>query len=143
MTRKWLPSNLSSIASTSGDNGSLRSLPIQKKAALVYSNSLPELEIHPFPSNDGLIVKVKPPRQPVDLSLEHVACDIVLVIDVSGSMDCEAPVPGDAGNTGERYGLTVLDLTKHAAKTILETLNEKDRLGIVTFAGDAKVSKHL
>ncbi|KAK5662315.1 hypothetical protein OQA88_8221 [Cercophora sp. LCS_1] len=145
MTRKWFggSSAFSSIASNSSDAGSTRNLPTREKGPLASSEPEPELEIHPFPSTDGLIIKVKPPREPADSSIEHVPCDIVLVIDVSGSMDCEAPVPGDAGETRERYGLTVLDLTKHAAKTILETLNEKDRLGIVTFAGDAKVLQKL
>ena len=69
-------------------------------------------------------------------------CDIVLVIDVSGSMGLDAPVPTNPGETVERTGLSVLDLVKHAARTILETLNEGDRLGIVTFASQAKAS-HL
>ncbi|KAL9093522.1 MAG: hypothetical protein Q9165_003917 [Trypethelium subeluteriae] len=43
----------------------------------------------------------------------------------------------------EHTGLSILDLTKHAARTIIETLNEGDRLGIVTFAYDAKVIQRL
>ena len=98
-----------------------------------------EVEIHPFPSGDGLLVKVQPPRQPKNPDLEHVPCDVVLAIDVSSSMHEEASVPGNPGDMPERYGLSVLDLTKHAARTILETLNENDRLGIVTFSSEAKV----
>jgi hypothetical protein len=33
----------------------------------------------------------------------------------------------------------VLDLTKHAARTIVSTLNKGDRLGIVTFSDEAEV----
>lgn len=98
----------------------------------------PEVDIFPFDSTDGLIVKVRPPRDHPNAHLDHVPCDIVLVIDVSGSMCANAPVPG---NGGEQMGLSVLDLTKHAASTILETLGPEDRLGIVTFASEAKVSK--
>jgi len=96
----------------------------------------PEVTIFPFDSRDGLIVKVQPPRDHADPHLDHVPCDIVLVIDVSGSMSANAPVPGDGG---EQMGLSVLDLTKHAARTILETLGPQDRLGIVTFASEARV----
>jgi hypothetical protein len=97
----------------------------------------PDLKIFPFDSVEGLIVKVQPPRDHPDPHLDHVPCDIVLVIDVSGSMQANAPVPGEAG---EQTGLSVLDLTKHAARTILETLGPQDRLGIVRFASDARVS---
>ncbi|KAK0616764.1 ribosomal protein L13e-domain-containing protein [Immersiella caudata] len=102
----------------------------------------PNITLHPLPTHDGLIVSIRPPRAPAE-PLEHVPCDIVLVIDVSGSMASEAPVPGNPGETKEKYGLSVLDLTKHAANTILETLNANDRLGIVTFAGEAKVLQSL
>jgi len=102
----------------------------------------PGLEIHPLPSSDGLLVKIRPPVEPLDHQLEHVPCDIVLVIDVSGSMDSDAPVPTNPDDVREQYGLTVLDLTKHAALTILETLNKDDRLGIVTFSGEVKVSRY-
>lgn len=103
----------------------------------------PDLTIHALPHKDGMIVSVRPPREPANPSLHHVPCDIVLVIDVSGSMSSEAPVPGNPGEVKERYGLSVLDLTKHAANTILETLNENDRLGIVTFASDVQVGPLL
>lgn len=58
-------------------------------------------------------------------------------------MGSEAPVPG--GGTGDEpnYGFSVLDLTKHAALTILETLDERDRLGIVTFGSSARVLREL
>ena len=65
----------------------------------------------------------------------------MLVIDVSGSMAAPAPVPGEEDS--ENTGLSVLDLTKHAARTIIETMNEGDRLGIVTFSSKAKVIQKL
>jgi len=85
----------------------------------------------------GSLSSVKPPNAPKK-DIPHVPCDIVLVIDVSGSMDNLAPIPGES--TKETTGLTILDLTKHAARTILETLNQNDRLGIVTYSDYAKVS---
>lgn len=85
---------------------------------------------------------VQPPRCPPPSDLAHVPCDIVLVIDVSWSMRTAAPVVGldEAGSiTKEHAGYSVLDITKHAALTVLETLDERDRLGIVTFSTTAKV----
>ncbi|KAG6018641.1 hypothetical protein E4U41_003688 [Claviceps citrina] len=92
------------------------------------ASGLAAVQLHPVPSKQALLVKVVTPSAPTS-DVEHVPCDIVLVIDVSTSMNDDATVPGEA----ERTGLSVMDLTKHAALTILETLNEKDRLGIVTF----------
>ncbi|KAK1996608.1 von Willebrand factor type A domain-containing protein [Colletotrichum falcatum] len=100
------------------------------------------LSLHPLASRDGLIAKVTPPTQPAK-PVAHVPCDIVLVIDVSGSMGCDAPVPASPGEKAENYGLSVLDLVKHAARTVLETLDDGDRLGIVTFASKAKVVQKL
>ncbi|POR35818.1 Inter-alpha-trypsin inhibitor heavy chain H3, partial [Tolypocladium paradoxum] len=98
------------------------------------------LQLHPVPSKEALVIKVQPPQGPAS-DLHHVPCDIVLVIDISGSMGAAAPIPGENGS--EDTGLSVLDLTKHAALTIIETLNEQDRLGIVTFASKSKVVQGL
>ncbi|KAH6842661.1 hint-domain-containing protein [Chaetomium sp. MPI-CAGE-AT-0009] len=79
------------------------------------SHSL-KLQLHPFSSDretDGLIVKIQPPREPEDADLHHVPCDLVLSIDVSGSMGDSAPAPSGPGG--------------------------RDRLGIVTFTNDSKV----
>ncbi|KAG6007137.1 hypothetical protein E4U21_006321 [Claviceps maximensis] len=102
------------------------------------SHSPAAVQLHPVPSKQALVIKVVTPRAPAS-PLEHVPCDIVLVIDVSTSMDNDAPVPGDA----ERTGLSVMDLTKHAALTIVETLHEKDRLGIVTFGTRSTIVQSL
>jgi hypothetical protein len=101
------------------------------------------LTVHPVSEQDGLVISVTPPMAP-EISVDHMPCDIVLVIDVSGSMNMAAPVPGEGdGAETEHNGLSVLDLTKHAARTILYTLNENDRLAIVTFSTDATVSEKV
>ena len=100
------------------------------------------VEIHPVRSSYAFIVSVQPPQSP-EFGLKRVSCDIVLVIDVSGSMSAAAPLPGpEDDNDREATGLSVLDLVKHAARTILETLGPGDRLGIVTFSDDATVRTH-
>jgi Mg-chelatase subunit ChlD len=98
------------------------------------------LEIHPLRESDAFIVSVHPPKVP-QYGLQRASCDIVLVIDVSGSMAAAAPLPEATDDKDEEAaGLSVLDLVKHAARTILETLGPGDRLGIVTFSDDATVS---
>lgn len=119
-----------------GGNGQELTLPTRPKDD---SSDTLSLEIHPLESTDGLIVTAQPPKQPSDPKMDHVPCDIVLVIDVSGSMGESAPVPTNPGEAKEDNGLSVLDLVKHAARTILETLGDGDRLGIVTFHSEARV----
>ncbi|RFU78541.1 hypothetical protein TARUN_3692 [Trichoderma arundinaceum] len=99
-----------------------------------------DLQLHHISSKDALVVKIQPPKAPLN-PISHVACDIVLVIDISGSMCSSAPVPGEG--TNEDTGLSVLDLTKHAAFTIIETMDERDRLGIVTFESKSRVIQAL
>ncbi|EPE10829.1 u-box domain containing protein [Ophiostoma piceae UAMH 11346] len=133
--------------------GVMASLPLQKNKS---SNAT--IDIHYLPTDDGIIVKVMPPDDweadgtaaatsatpgAAGVHPPHVPCDIVLVIDVSGSMSMDAPVPAAEGETSEDTGLSVLDLVKHASRTILETLNENDRLAIVTFATGVKVVQEL
>ena len=55
---------------------------------------------------------------------------MVCVLDNSGSMDANATLQTPDGRR-ENYGLTVLDIVKHATKTIVHSLGEHDRCGIV------------
>ena len=64
--------------------------------------------------------------------------DIAMVIDVSGSMNAAAPMQ-NADGTEEKTGLTVLDITKHAVKTVMEVLGPNDRLSIVKYSDNAQV----
>jgi hypothetical protein len=110
------------------------------------TNETAALEVHKATGINGLegvVVSIIPPNLP-ERKIKHVPCDIVLVIDVSASMSEAAPVPGESeSGTSEENGLSVLDLTKHAARTILHTLDEGDRLAIVTFSAEAQVSCSL
>ncbi|KAK5995256.1 hypothetical protein PT974_03655 [Cladobotryum mycophilum] len=138
---------------TTSSNGQQQDVPILNSNAINQTSGLPDhppsyslhdgpvgLQLHHIASKDALVVKVQPPQAP-EKELHHVPCDIVLVIDVSGSMGTAAPVPGE--DASEDTGLSVLDLTKHAAYTIIETMNEGDRLGIVTFCTKSKVVQTL
>ncbi|KAG9784274.1 hypothetical protein KCU88_g2851, partial [Aureobasidium melanogenum] len=100
------------------------------------------IQLHPLAKEDAFIVCVRPPLAPA--TLERAPCEIVLVIDVSSSMTAAAPLPMVQDiDERESTGLSILDLTKHAARTELERLDEKDRLGIVAFSRDAKVAQKL
>lgn len=107
-----------------------------------HFTSEPSIRLHALPDTNDLIVSVNPPLEPTDGGIRHVPCDIVLAIDVSGSMMTVPPLP-DAGDSKEQSYLNVLDLTKHATRTVVETLNENDRLGVVVFSTEVEVIHEL
>lgn len=65
---------------------------------------------------------------------ERSPFDIVLCVDVSGSMGQEAQAAGV-----ESSGLSMLDIVKHAVKTIINTLRPDDRVAVVSYSNAAKV----
>ena len=62
--------------------------------------------------------------------------DIVVVIDISGSMDSCATTEQN-GQTIDN-GFTILDITKHALNTIIESMKPSDRISIITFSNSAE-----
>lgn len=52
-------------------------------------------------------------------------------------MSTEVEIQG--ANDKERYGLSQLDLVKHALKTIIHSLTQNDRLSIVSFSNKASI----
>ena len=97
-----------------------------------FTDTLDLTEIKTYYHDSKLIVSVNVPdvdvRPPVDL---------VLCIDVSGSMGTEATLKGSSGETIHN-GISVLSLTIAAAKTIIGSLNEHDNLSVVTYTDKAK-----
>ncbi|CAF3085846.1 unnamed protein product [Rotaria socialis] len=63
-------------------------------------------------------------------------CDICCVVDTSGSMSSSAEIQNDKN---EHYGLSQLDLVKHALKTIINSLQDQDRLSLVSFSNTATI----
>ncbi|CAE6459883.1 unnamed protein product [Rhizoctonia solani] len=94
------------------------------------------------PSSQKLLVSLVPPVEPKPTGEKknghRAPVDLCLVIDVSGSMDTEAPVPGEQ-DKNETTGLSVLDVVKHATRTIIESMSDDDRIAIVTFSDSAEV----
>lgn len=67
---------------------------------------------------------------------------VCCVVDVSGSMQTEAAIKGESGQE-ERYGLTQLDVVKHALKTVASSLRPIDQMALVTFSDKARVEFKL
>ena len=67
-----------------------------------------------------------------DAERARLPADVCVVVDVSGSMGEESTVQDAAGAT-QRFGLSLLDVTKHAVRTVIETLGARDRLTLVAF----------
>jgi hypothetical protein len=97
-----------------------------------FTDTLDQTDIKTYYHDSKLIVSVSVPdvdvRPPVDL---------VLCIDVSGSMGTEATLKGSSGETIHN-GISVLSLTIAAAKTIIGSLNEHDNISVVTYTDKAK-----
>ena len=68
--------------------------------------------------------------------------DVVLVVDVSGSMNTAALYEAPDGSMVDN-GLSILDIVKHACKTVAHILEPGDRLGLVAFNHEATVHAQL
>lgn len=75
---------------------------------------------------------------PPNLSSGRTPCDIVCVVDTSGSM-CGAAMAKDADGNTEDTGLSVLDVTKHAVSTVIAVLGQHDRFALVSYSNAATV----
>ena len=84
-----------------------------------------------------VMVSVKPSD-----SVIRPPSDICCVVDVSGSMGSEAKTKNDEGNI-ESHGLSVLDVVRHAVKTIVMCMEPQDRLSLVTYNHTANTEFEL
>ena len=98
-----------------------------------FKDSLTEINLKSFYKDNNLLINIQMPE--VDV---RPPVDIVLCIDVSGSMGTEATLKGSTGETIHN-GISVLSLTITAAKTIITTLNENDNISIVTYTDTATI----
>ncbi len=80
------------------------------------------------------MISIKPP----DGAQGRTPVDVCCVVDISGSMGCEARVQGKNGAV-EEHGLSLLDIVKHAVRTVIHTLCECDRLALVAYSTDSRV----
>mmetsp|Transcript_121945 Transcript_121945/g.352223 ORF Transcript_121945/g.352223 Transcript_121945/m.352223 type:complete len:726 (-) Transcript_121945:218-2395(-) len=84
-----------------------------------------------------VLVSVQPMK-----GIERTPSDIVCVIDISWSMSMEVKVKSASGEKEDKEqsnGLSMLDIAKHAVRTIIRTLEPDDRIGIVQFSREQRV----
>lgn len=112
-----------------------------------------ELKVHPLREPKGVLVSVQPPKNPpasLGTKKRHPV-DIVLVLDVSSSMDNPVKMPkasdtqpsggSDTRSKSEQESYhSRLDLAKNAMRGIVSGLDDGDRVGIVCFGYDFEVS---
>jgi hypothetical protein len=81
-------------------------------------------------SDLGVEVLIDPP-----VGTAATPLDVCVVVDISGSMSSAATVQQNGQQVD--MGFSVLDVTKHAVKTVIASLRPTDRLTIVTFSTNA------
>jgi len=123
----------------------------------MLANKKPVAQLKPLPPASNVQLE---PHEDVDLKLTSArvnekqvlvhACitpgpgtvrppaDIVCVVDISGSMGSAASVKGNFKQQ-ESYGISMLDIVKHAVKTVVHSLDENDRFSLVVFSKAARV----
>ena len=74
--------------------------------------------------------------------MKRLPVNLCCVVDTSGSMQLSAKIK-DAAGKEESTGITVLQLVKHAIKTIIHCLDKQDHLSIVAYSSKAKVVTKL
>jgi Mg-chelatase subunit ChlD len=85
-----------------------------------------------------VLLSLRPPE-----AVDRVPTDIICVIDASYSMNDEATVQNEPGSVAEGKGFTILDVTKHAVRTVFNVLEPNDRLSIVSFADNGLIDLEL
>jgi hypothetical protein len=69
-------------------------------------------------------------------STSHSPASVICVLDVSGSMTMAATMHNDKEGCG---GLSLLDIVKHATRTVIETLSPEDRLSVIAYSNAAQL----
>jgi len=109
-----------------------------------YQPGGPDLRIIPGAVNsDGttdVLIRITPPDSTDGF---RAPSDVVCVVDVSGSMAKSATIQAAKGEPVENDGLTVLDITKHAVRTIIHSLKPGDNFSLVSYSNSATTNLPL
>ena len=82
---------------------------------------------------DAALVEIK-----CDAPATKTAVDIMVVLDISGSMSTECKVQ-DASAKAQKHGFSILDVCKHATRALAATLDAESKLGLITFDNVAEL----
>ena len=82
---------------------------------------------------DAALVEIK-----CDAPATKTAIDVMVVLDISGSMSTECKVQ-DASGQAQKHGFSILDVCKHATRALAATLDADSRLGLITFDNVAEL----
>lgn len=94
--------------------------------------------VTPSPDNGGYFVELEvAPRIEAMKKQNQTPLDLVCVVDESYSMSDAATLTGSESNEDGR--LNIMDIVRHAVKTIIQVLGPDDRLSIVGFSREARV----
>ena len=77
-------------------------------------------------NSEHTLITVTPPNE-----IKRIPTDICCVVDISGSMGDSADIKTNTGQ--ESQGLSILDIVKHALKTITASLSPEDEFSLVIF----------
>ena len=83
--------------------------------------------------NDEHLLKVSLLAKEIKTKDECPPVDIVSILDISASMASSAAGTNDGTTVYVDLGFSLLDLLKHATKTIISTMRPQDRLAIIKF----------
>ena len=106
----------------------------EKRRDIDIKNKLESVLVYDSDTSSTSIQITAPelPKNENRLPVEFIFC-----VDVSGSMGTAAIVKGE-----EDSGLSVLDLVKHAIKTLTKNMNEKDKVTLITYNNCAEIKCH-
>ena len=82
---------------------------------------------------DAALVEIK-----CDAPAQKTAIEVMVVLDISGSMSTECKVQ-DASGKAQKHGFSILDVCKHATRALAATLDADSRLGLITFDNIAEL----
>ena len=82
---------------------------------------------------DAALVEIK-----CDAPATKTAVELMVVLDISGSMSTECKVQ-DASGKAQKHGFSILDVCKHATRALAATLDADSRLGLITFDNVAEL----
>jgi len=82
---------------------------------------------------DAALVEIK-----CDAPASKTAVELMVVLDISGSMSTECKVQ-DASGQAQKHGFSILDVCKHATRALAATLDADSKLGLITFDNIAEL----